>query len=993
MLRQFLLFICIILIVSGKLTAQNNGITTTILKQNIDLLPGEVINLPISIKNSSSNTVDLELKINLPDDWKTILDNNSVQILPNDKVIVVYSIQTSGLASVGKYPISIHVNNRTNGQIVSSVQTEVEIKELEDISLMLVSASSYVVAGKQLTASYLLRNEGNTTKRIYLETFNCEIEGQKEVELKPDESVTINAVVSTDVELSKTLRKYFTVKAVSNTKVYENAYQPYTVFPSGNYKIDLYHRFPVKASAAYLYSNQYETPISGYQFELSGNGTLDADGKHQLEFLARGPDNNRFGFMGLYNQYYVSYRNKNIDITLGERTYQFTPLTEASRYGLGAETRVTLNNGIRFGIIGVKPRFYEEIENEIAGYAGYAFNKDNSFDLYYISKETNYSPDRIHLTSINGSVAPFKRTNLEFEYSRGLYQNEWDNAYRANLASSFSIFQFVGNYFNTGENYPGYYNNSKFYSANLSAKVTDWMNVGVYTKEDFQNAQLDTFFITAPYSKAIHTYVNFKVARQANFRLFWRNYERKDRLSKDKFHYETQSLNAQYRHRVKSFDYNVLAEYGETTNLQLETNNTKQNTYRFAGNLAYRINKAHSFQVFGSWSNVNSFISEEERSLTVGLSANSRLGKNLYANLYLQNAYDVDDYYTNRNLMQLSLDYSFLERHKISTRSYYTLYKTETENPNLTLSIEYSCRFGVPTSRALSAGSLAGSIVREDGSPVEGVQLNMLNNSALTDENGAFIFNLVPPGRHLLFIDNLGFEIDEILSIKTPIEIDIIGDREASLNMEVTKGARLQGQFISNDKLDKREGIVVELKNELEQFRISTKADGQFSFPLVRPGSYRFKVFISTLPDGYETEQSEFNIELESGRNMDVKLELVKRERKIKFSSQSFVLTPKETSTTVKRDNNDVVSSRTNSSTANSFYSVQVGSFSKKKATNSPYFTYRAFDMEIYSDNFYKYFIGKFTDEEEAHKLKTELRKYYKGAFVVIIDKGKVVRK
>lgn len=992
MSRQIFFIVFIILILGVQSFAQTSDITAIVLKQEISVLPGEVINLPISIKNSSTNIIDLNLEIILPEGWKTILDNNAVQVSSNNKVLLVYSIQASVSASVGKYPISIQIKNKATNQFVSSAKTLVEVEELEDISMMLVSTSDYVIAGEMLKASYLLRNEGNTTKRIYLETFNCEIKGQREVELKPDETVTIDAMVTTDVELTTALRKYFTVKAVSSTKVYENVYQPYTVFPSGDYKIDLYHRFPVKASASYLYSNQYDNPISGYQFELSGSGTIDAAGKHHLEFLARGPDNNRFGFMGLYNQYYISYRNKNVDLTVGERTYQFTPLTEASRYGLGAETRVSLDNGIRFGVLAVKPRFYEEIENEIASYAGFAFDKNNWFDLYYISKATTYSPDRIHLTSINGSVAPFKRTNLEFEYSRGLYEGEWDDAYRANLISHFSIFQFAGNYFNTGENYPGYYNNSKFYSANLSAKVTNWMNVGVYVKEDFQNAQLDTFFINAPYSKAYHAYMGFKIARQGNLRLFWRNYERKDRLSDDKFHYETQSLNAQYRQRFKSLDYNILAEYGETTNLKSGEVSSKQNTYRLAGNIGYRLNKAHTFQFFGSWSNVNSFISDEERNLTIGVSVNSRLGKNIYAMLYLQNAYDIDEYYNNRNLMQFSLDYSFLNNHKISARSYYTLFKTETEDPNLTLSLEYAYHFGVPTAKAMLAGSFEGTIVREDGSPIEGVRLNLLNNSALTDNNGYFIFNLIPPGRHLLFIDNSGFAIDEILNIKAPIEIDIIGDRKSNLNLKVTKGARLQGQFISKENVLKLEGIIVELKNEFEQFRISTKTNGQFSFPLVRPGNYSFKVFKSSLPDGYETEQSEFNLELENARNLDVQLELIKKERKIKFSSQSFVLTPKKQSNSVNNKKPEVKELKSKVIIEDKFYSVQIGGFGKRKMDNSPYFEYRAFDIEVYSDNLYKYFIGKFTDEKEAHKLKTELRKYYKGAFVVIIDKGKVVR-
>ncbi len=37
----------------------------------------------------------------------------------------------------------------------------------------------------------------------------------------------------------------------------------------------------------------------------------------------------------------------------------------------------------------------------------------------------------------------------------------------------------------------------------------------------------------------------------------------------------------------------------------------------------------------------------------------SQLTKNLKANFHVQNAYDIDDYYRNRNLMQFNIEYNF----------------------------------------------------------------------------------------------------------------------------------------------------------------------------------------------------------------------------------------------------------------------------------------------------------------------------------------------
>src|SRR5690606_31753098 len=117
-----------------------------------------------------------------------------------------------------------------------------------------------------------------------------------------------------------------------------------------------------------------------------------------------------------------------------------------------------------------------------------------------------------------------------------------------------------------GANYPGYFSNSTFYSGNISVRLSDNLNLGISAREDFKNAQLDTFFVTAPYSKYLRSSINYKLAQRAHIQLFWNQNERKDRLSLDKFHYKTNSINAQYNHTIKRFEYNALGEVGETTN-------------------------------------------------------------------------------------------------------------------------------------------------------------------------------------------------------------------------------------------------------------------------------------------------------------------------------------------------------------------------------------------------------------------------------------------
>ena len=141
----------------------------------------------------------------------------------------------------------------------------------------------------------------------------------------------------------------------------------------------------------------------------------------------------------------------------------------------------------------------------------FEFNDDNKFGFFYVSKKFTLSEQTAQLASVTAQLTPLKKTNFDFEFSRGTFRNVADNAFHTNVNSQFSIFYLAANYFYTGKYYPGYFSNSTFYSGNFSANLSQKINVGIYAKEDFRNAALDTFFVNAPYSKS------FQIVYQLQF--------------------------------------------------------------------------------------------------------------------------------------------------------------------------------------------------------------------------------------------------------------------------------------------------------------------------------------------------------------------------------------------------------------------------------------------------------------------------------------------
>ncbi|MGM0622168.1 MAG: hypothetical protein ACQETJ_14035, partial [Bacteroidota bacterium] len=735
--------------------------TIQFINKEATTLPDEIINIPFFIRNQTEDSIRINTEISKPETWSMVTRVEQSVLKPAEKKFLVVSIQIPSGHPVGQYDFIVSVTNAESGETLTSSQTSIKVNEIEKISLQLIESPEHVLAGETYKSRYLLTNQGNTEKNIFMETTRCDVEGSPEISLSPGESKEITVYMETSGELTNTKKQFCTVRTLISGQVQESISQSVMIFPVKNAKKDLFFRYPVTASATYLATNQDETYQSAYQFELSGNGSLGPQGKHKLEFLARGPNSSNLSFLGLYDQYYISYENKNLEITLGEQSYSFTPLTESSRFGLGAETKVTFNNGLAFGFLYVKPRFYQGIENESAFYSQYEKDRNNKVSVFYVRKNTTGTDDLTSLVSINTAFQPFEKTTIDLEASRGFFGGQADNAFRANLNTQFYIFRAAGNYFYTGKNYPGYYNNSTFYSGSFSAQLSQKINIGVYARQDFSNAELDTFFVTAPYSKSLQTFLNYNIASRSYLKIYLREYERKDRLALNKFHYKTRSVNSQFRQKLNRFEYSILGEYGETTNFLLDENQNSQNTYRGTANLGYRFNSNNALRIFGSYSNINSFVSSEQRNVTAGFSASSQLFKNLKANFHLQNAYNIEDYYRNRNLMQLHLDYNFLKNHSFAFRGYYTLFRREVDNPEFFLSATYTYKLGVPVKQIIKAGDLKGQITNDAGDPVDGIVLRLLNNTTITDKNGRYSFETVQPGLHLLTIDRSELEINE----------------------------------------------------------------------------------------------------------------------------------------------------------------------------------------------------------------------------------------
>ena len=306
--------------------------------------PGKVHYISFKISNLSGDPQHIVPEVKYPDGMKPAVPLLPIQIAPGDSRVVIVSLSIPAGLIAGKYPLPIRFSSDSGQE--KSFSPEITVKEREGLTLELLESPEFVMGGDKINAVYLVRNTGNSRRRILLEAHNCNLTSTF-VTLDPGESVSIEASAETSKYLEKASSHGFSVRAVLSETTAVRSYQNVRVFPLKEAEADLWFRYPVTLSARYLARGREGTYSDGYQLEAFGKGFLDTEKKHEFEFLARGPNNYELSFLGLYDEYYVSYKNERFNTFWGSKSYMFTPLTESARYGMGTENIFISKGGNR----------------------------------------------------------------------------------------------------------------------------------------------------------------------------------------------------------------------------------------------------------------------------------------------------------------------------------------------------------------------------------------------------------------------------------------------------------------------------------------------------------------------------------------------------------------------------------------------------------------------------------------------------------------------
>jgi len=863
------------------------------LAQNLE--PGTNNTVVFRIFNDYNKLISLDAVINQPENWQ-VFYNRSIDIESNSVTILPISIIVPQNTPPGLYQLDLEISNKELNYR-ESLNIDTHILKRIDIDVRVVNAPKIAMAGKEILADFSIYNKSNSPRKIFLESTKGFINGAKNLTLDQGETKIINVFYDTDYEVNQTINKLIDLTA--STGPYEASDKVYvTLIPSKKYKTDKYHRLPTSASVMYLHRDYGNYIYDGGQIDIHSYGALNPDGDKYLEFRARGPDQFDNSILGLYDEYYVRYLSKNINIQLGDDNFSLTPLTEYGRYGTGllAEYSDTTNH---FGFFYMQPRFYPDFKEELAAYARYNLDNVNSIGVSFLQKTVKGVEEPVHLYSAQYSINPIEYLSMDVEYSFGKATEETGHGFSIELIGELNNTHAMLQLIDAGEYFPGYYNNTRYLNGSIQHIINKKIKLFTNFHEDESNAQRDTLYGVSPYSKYLVGGATLTYRNNDYLNIYIGARERKDRMSLQKFHYTENFSRISLVNIFNKFQTNLNFEFAGTKNIQ---NNTKGNSQK--GALILRFKPSHKLNISTYIQYYNTFRYSEDKSQEIIYGGETSFNFNNFTslNMSFQNAHNIEEYYRDRSLFDLRFSKYFKKQHQFELTWSEALKQKQVDNRDTYIGLKYTFHFGIPLKKTKDLGSLRGRLINNGVKDIANVALNLGGRIQVTDEDGVFVFNDIPAGEHYLYLDNTSLNFNDIPSIKMPMLVNITQNELNDIQIGLTKAASISGNVrldfenLQNEKLTddipalSDKNVIVEIKLDDEIHRTIINLNEEFNFLGLRPGEWQLKVYHNSLGNNYTIKNSEMIINLLSGETSSVNIDVTKKARRIRFQPTKIII-------------------------------------------------------------------------------------------------------
>ncbi|HBV17224.1 hypothetical protein [Chryseobacterium carnipullorum] len=871
------------------------------------LMPGMSTSISFSLENPSAEDKIYDVTITASSSFvKPILAKAEFKIAAQEKTVYIVPIRIAAETSQGVYSVILHGTDRSDGSRFIKT-SQITISGSRKLSLTALDSPEFIRAGETIRASFLLKNNGNVTEKLILESKNAVVDQETSITLTPNESKVIGIYKVTNAELGQNEFQNLNLSVYSPDNPKENytAYISTKVISVKPVEDDIYHRLPVSASISFIGMQNRGIYQNGFQGEIYGKGTLDKENKNQIEFHAVSANPVEFNSFTQYEEYFINYKRDNVFVHLGDKTYSASYLTEFARYGRGAEVRYDFK---RFSVGGFynHPRFFRDIKDEFNVYSTFKIRKESEITAGYLYKtprtgEMNFGNIRLdseaHLPYTTGKFKISKNIVVSGEAAYSKTEQMEGTAYMAQAQATFERFNGNLMYMRASPKFAGYFTNTSTFNGNIQYKISKKLNVfGNYT-QDARNFQRDTLFYAAPYRRFLQYGIQYKYISTGSITLYNGFQKYQDRLEPKQFDYYEQYFKVSVDQQIGQFLVNVQGQFGKTNNYLSGFNG---NSSFYTTNISFEKFKT-SFSIYASYAITSRYQMQNEKQVYYGARIFSRFSDKTSLSLFYQNNYMPEEYFRDRNLFEVLYHQQLFRGSELDVSGRYSLQRGELGNKDFIFSLRYTLRLNVPVQKTAEYTSLSGNISNLGVKKTEGIKLMLGNHLSITDKDGNYQFKNVVPGEYFLEIDRSTADINDITNVSLPATLHLDA-KENIFNFGLTTASTIKGNIhlSENDGKDeysfaqyqptkvknKRQSIIVEASNGEQTYRKIAFIGENFDFTYLRPGEWKVKLYRNGLDKRYKIAADSFQYSLKPSQTQNISIHIVKQQSEIKYQQE-----------------------------------------------------------------------------------------------------------
>jgi hypothetical protein len=934
--RYIILFIVLLLLPSyGFAQGIGHGVELTLTSPKLVLVePGKIVTASYLVSNRTDAGVELDENLDLPmqpEGWQpAIAYKRSISLAAGEQKVQLVTFIVPRKYPAGTYNATYSMINRNTAEIAAVESFSIVVKPVVKLDAVIEDKPELVLAGEAYDVRMRLINNGNSDVSMKMIARSSPefpvVMDPVSVILAAGSSLPLNLSVKTDPAINTKTNHVLEIEVLAEAPDGGSTSLARTVFveilPQLLASVDPRSRVPSQARFIAVGQND-ET---GAQLEYSGFGNLDEKGTRTVDFLFRGPDRLDRSTYGLRDVLRASYADENLSLTLGDKLYALSPLSELMAYARGAEA-ILHPGAAEIGSYYTETRWDAPQEREIAAFAGYRFGRAFKLRTNFLNKRRDDSPTRAgsgdDIYTIQARINPGSLLNLGLEYahSSSVTGDESSSfAHRITLdgrALNRVWYTFENTY--AAPDFPGYYRNVLYSNGTISAELHRNLRSSASYRFSENSLGLMRDLSGASREASYIGGLSYTFPTGTSASAEYETLNRRDKLAPAQYDFTQNTLRLGLGHTYRILG---IQSYAERAAVESRLPGGEDRVFGNYSVYTYiRPSPTQSYTLFTRFGH-NSFTGSPEKTVNIGASAWLKLRQRLTLNLSYQKNNIDSERLPLQDYAFSDIEYILPNSHSISLRMRWFKFENIAEE-DYAFFAAYTVPFNIPAMKKRSFGLLKGTVIDRDQPypvPMQNVVLSIGNVATMTNKRGEFMFPALAPGLHQLTIDQRSMGMNRIPSDGLPIPVEITGGRTTSREIGVSTAGEISGRVallaldpakisadprmgaqqglsvigsrvvkqvpVTKDDLIDAGGleeVIIELSNGEEHLYQKTDGRGKFSFKGLRPGAWKIRIDSQNLPPQHALETDEFSVTLAHGEKKEIAASVWPKPRSIQL--------------------------------------------------------------------------------------------------------------